>query len=122
MTQVNGNRTNGNGNGNGNGSHRDTKVLKSPKTIAKQPKNDFKFDKFEHSVVLRQSPVWSRTIMITLMGLACFGIIWACLAKIEQVIPATGQLKPEGTVKEVQAPVNGVVKSIYIKDGDEVKP
>jgi multidrug efflux pump subunit AcrA (membrane-fusion protein) len=60
--------------------------------------------------------------MITLMGLACFGITWACLAKIEQVIPATGQLKPEGTVKEVQAPINGVVKSIYVKDGDEVKP
>ncbi|MFM6180460.1 MAG: biotin/lipoyl-binding protein, partial [Dolichospermum sp.] len=129
MTQVNGNRGNGNGNGNGNGhgsykdSNKDSKVLISPqpKASSQQPKIDFNFDNFEQSVVLRQSPIWSRTIMITLMGLACFGITWACLAKIEQTIPATGQLKPEGTVKEVQAPVNGVVKSIYIKDGDEVK-
>ena len=125
MTQINGNYTNGNGNvkGNGNGraSHRDAQVLTSPKLTPKQPKPDFNFDNFEQSVVLRQSPMWSRTIMITLMGLACFGIIWACLAKIEQVVPATGQLKPEGTVKEVQAPINGVVKSLYVKDGKEVK-
>ena len=129
MTQINGNYTNGNGNGKGNGngngngraSHRDAQVLTSPKPTPKQPKPDFNFDNFEQSVVLRQSPIWSRTIMITLMGLACFGIIWACLAKIEQVVPATGQLKPEGTVKDVQAPVNGVVKSLYVKDGQQVK-
>jgi HlyD family secretion protein len=125
MTQTNGNYTNGNGNGKGNGngraSHRDAQVLTSPKPTPKQPKPDFNFDNFEQSVVLRQSPIWSRTIMITLMGLACFGIIWACLAKIEQVVPATGQLKPEGTVKDVQAPVNGVVKSLYVKDGQQVK-
>jgi HlyD family secretion protein len=125
MTQTNGNYTNGNGNGKGNGngraSHRDAQVLTSPKPTPKQPKPDFNFDNFEQSVVLRQSPIWSRTIMITLMGLACFGIIWACLAKIEQVVPATGQLKPEGTVKDVQAPINGVVKSLYVKDGQQVK-
>ncbi|MFN7852278.1 MAG: hemolysin D, partial [Dolichospermum sp.] len=81
MTQINGNYTNGNGNGKGNGngraSHRDAQVLTSPKPTPKQPKPDFNFDNFEQSVVLRQSPIWSRTIMITLMGLACFGIIWA---------------------------------------------
>ncbi|MEA5573060.1 HlyD family efflux transporter periplasmic adaptor subunit [Calothrix sp. UHCC 0171] len=75
----------------------------------------------EQSVVLRQSPIWSRAIMGTMMGLVCFGITWAYFAKIEQVIPATGQLKPEGAVKEIQAPVSGVVKDIYIKDGQQVK-
>lgn len=80
------------------------------------------YTNFEQSVVLRQSPIWSRAIMMTLIGLACFGITWAYFAKIEQVVPATGQLKPEGTVKEVQAPVNGVVKSVHIKDGEKVKP
>jgi HlyD family secretion protein len=77
-------------------------------------------EEFEQSVVLRQSPVWSRTIMLVLMALACFGITWAYFAKIEQVVPATGQLKPEGTVKEVQSPVNGVVKEVHIKDGEKV--
>jgi len=122
MTQVNGNRLNGN---NGNGKHHpeittESPVLASPNKVSQQPLINQKFDNFEQSVVLRQSPVWSRTIMLTLMALACFGIVWACIAKIEQVVPATGQLKPQGTVKDVQAPVNGVVKEVFVKDGQTV--
>ncbi|OCQ88982.1 hemolysin D [Nostoc sp. MBR 210] len=122
MTQVNGNRLNGN---NGNGKHHsetptESPVLTSVKKVSQQPLINQRFDNFEQSVVLRQSPVWSRTIMLTLIALAGFGIAWAFIAKIEQVVPATGQLKPQGTVKEVQAPVNGVVKAVYVKDGQKV--
>jgi HlyD family secretion protein len=125
---MNGNYQNGNGNGNGNGKHRngvksDSRVLtatsKSKPTLIKTEHH--KIDIGE-SIVLRQSPMWSRTIMLTLIGLACFGIGWANIAKIEQVIPATGQLKPQAAAKEVQAPFNGVVKQVYVKDGQQVKP
>ncbi len=97
------------------------KIPKPPLIESKNYKQH-KGDKFEQSVVLRQSPVWSRAIMLSMIGLACFGIGWATFAKIEQVVRATGQLKPEGTVKEIQAPVSGVVKEVYIKDGQQVKP
>ncbi|WP_071188391.1 HlyD family efflux transporter periplasmic adaptor subunit [Trichormus sp. NMC-1] len=120
MTQLNGNHINGNGNG--NGKKQDSQMLTLPKKAAKSSLINAYQDNFESSVVLRQSPMWSRTIMITLMGLACFGIAWANFAKIEQTVPATGQLKPEGTVKEVQAPISGVVKAVYVKDGQSVKP
>ncbi|MFM7365605.1 MAG: HlyD family efflux transporter periplasmic adaptor subunit [Cuspidothrix sp.] len=116
MTQVNGNYTNGNSNDG------KIQVLTPSKPAPQKPSQDFNFENFEQSVVLKQSPIWSRTIMLTMMALACFGVTWACLAKIEQVVPATGQLKPEGTVKDVQAPINGVVKYLYVKDGQEVKP
>ncbi|WP_017655609.1 HlyD family efflux transporter periplasmic adaptor subunit [Fortiea contorta] len=118
MTQLNGN----NFNSNRNDSKQDVKVASS---LAKSPKEslvNFREAEFDQSIVLRQSPIWSRTIMVTMMVLACFGIAWACLAKIEQVVPATGQLKPQGTVKEVQAPISGVVKKVFVKDGDQVKP
>ncbi|MBW4616031.1 MAG: HlyD family efflux transporter periplasmic adaptor subunit [Desmonostoc vinosum HA7617-LM4] len=126
MTQLNGNHIKDNHrNGkhqNGNGAKRDSQTAVAQGKITKQSAiNSHEYD-FEQSVILRQSPIWSRTILVTLMGLACFGIAWACFAKIEQVIPAMGQLKPEGTVKEVQAPVSGVVKELYVKDGQQVKP
>jgi len=35
-------------------------------------------------------------------------IVWACVAKIEEAIPAQGKLEPLGAVKDVQAPVGGV--------------
>ncbi|YAF94141.1 MAG: HlyD family efflux transporter periplasmic adaptor subunit [Nodularia sp. CChRGM 3473] len=124
MTQINESRLNGH-NGNGkheNGIKADSPVPTSPAKTSQEPLSNANYSSFEQSVVLRQSPIWSRTIMLTLVGLACFGITWACFAKIEQVVPATGQLKPEGTIKEVQAPVSGVVKSVHVKDGQQVNP
>jgi hemolysin D len=107
---------------NGHNKHHQRTLLAEHST-PKQSKTDFKSYKLEqtHSVTLRQSPIWSRGIMITLMALAGFGITWANIAKIEQVIPAAGQLKPEAAVKKVQAPVSGIVKKVYIKDGQKVK-
>jgi HlyD family secretion protein len=120
-----------------NGKHRNGTKIDARVLTYEKPKNseaplidsenhkenqEYQDDKFEQSVVLRQSPVWSRAIMLSMIGLACVGIGWASFAKIEQVVPATGQLKPEGTVKEIQAPVSGVVKKVYVKDGQQVKP
>ncbi|WP_088239579.1 HlyD family efflux transporter periplasmic adaptor subunit [Calothrix rhizosoleniae] len=105
-------------NGNQNQSIQDT-ISQNSQKVQSRPKSQNQFS--EQSVVLRQSPIWSRAIMMSLVGLACFGMIWASIAKIEQVVPATGQLKPEGAVKEVQAPVNGLVKQVHVKDGDKVK-
>jgi hemolysin D len=128
MTQLNENHLNGN---HRNGTSRneakplDSRVLTAESKRPKTSEMDFKrhhFEPLEQSVVLRQSPLWSRAIMMTLIVLACFGISWAYFAKIEQVVPATGQLKPEGAVKDIQAPVNGVVKGIYVKDGQKVNP
>jgi hemolysin D len=77
---------------------------------------------FDQPVVLRQSPGWSRAIVWTIVGVVTFGVGWAYFAKIEQVIPAQGQLKPEGTVKEIQAPLEGVVQAVYVEDGQPVEP
>ena len=73
------------------------------------------------SVVLRQSPFWSRAILWGLIGMTTLVLIWANLAKIEEAIPAQGKLEPQDTVKELQTPVNGVVKAVYVKDGQKVR-
>ncbi|MEH2059117.1 MAG: HlyD family efflux transporter periplasmic adaptor subunit [Nostoc sp.] len=124
MTQLNGNHLNGNHkNGNHkNGVKQDSPIVTKQQKAAQESFNNTNTQDFEQSIVLRQSPIWSRTIMVTLILLACFGIGWAYFAKIEQVVPATGQLKPQGTVKDIQAPVSGVVKTVNVKDGEEVKP
>jgi len=123
MTKLNGNQLNGNSQ---NESPTRVRILTDPrnkKKLKQPPIINFNDDNNpEQSLVLRQSPFWSRTILISLMTLATAGIIWAYFAKIEQVVPAIGQLKPEGTVKDIQAPINGVVKAVYVKDGQKVQP
>ena len=77
--------------------------------------------KFDQSVILRQSKNWSRGILWTIVGVTTFGIIWASIAKIEQAVPAQGKLEPQGTVKEIQAPVGGVVTKIHVEEGQHVE-
>lgn len=88
--------------------------------LATSPKGEL-VAPFEQTVILKQSPLWSRAIIWTIIGVTTFGVIWAAFAKIEQVVPAQGELKPQGKVKEIQAPVNGVVKEVTIEDGEQVK-
>ncbi|MBE9118529.1 HlyD family efflux transporter periplasmic adaptor subunit [Lusitaniella coriacea LEGE 07157] len=76
---------------------------------------------FDRPVILRQSPIWSRAILWTLMGVTVITVIWACVAKIEEAIPAQGKLEPKGAVKDVQAPVGGVVENVRVKEGEIVK-
>lgn len=87
--------------------------------IANQPsRNRQPFDK---SVILRQSPRWSRAVVWGIMGVTTASILWACLAKIEEAIPAQGKLEPQGVVQPVQAPVGGVVEEVHVTEGETVE-
>ena len=88
-------------------------VEKDPSAIAVQS--------FDQPLVLRQSPKWTQAILWTLVGSVTFGLIWAAIAKIEESVPAQGKLEPQGAVKEVRAPANGVLKEILVKDGERVQ-
>ena len=76
---------------------------------------------FEQPVILQQSGIWSQAILWVLMGTTTGLLVWASVAKIEEAIPAQGKLEPQDAVKEVQAPVGGVVKAIYVDDGQKVR-
>lgn len=99
----------------------DTSIGKPASALALRTKSSLATQTFDQSIVLRQSPKWSRAIIWSIVAFTTFGLIWSMVAKIEQVVPAQGQLKPKGKVQEVQAPVNGVVKQVYVHDGDRVK-
>jgi hemolysin D len=70
---------------------------------------------------VKQPVSWSRAILWLLLLVTTGSIVWACFAKIEEAIPAQGKLEPQVSVKGVQIPVNGVVKELLVKDGQQVK-
>ena len=39
---------------------------------------------FDKSVILRQSPIWSRMLLWSIVGVTTFSIGWACLATIDR--------------------------------------
>lgn len=96
------------------------RMLKNPFAQEKTPVIELETP-FEQNVVLKQSNLWSRLIAGSIMGFTVFGVLWAGFANIEQVVPAQGQIKPEGKVKEIPAPINGVVQEVHVEDGDKVE-
>lgn len=73
------------------------------------------------AMVLRQTHVWSRAILWTIIGTTVGVLLWACLAPMDQVIRAQGKLEPRGSVREVQSPVGGVVAEVLVKEGQTVE-
>jgi hemolysin D len=73
------------------------------------------------SVIFQQSQIWSRAIGWSIMSLIVGVLTWAALAHIDEAIPADGKLEPLDDAKKIQAPMGGVVKEIYVKNGDIVQ-
>ena len=96
-------------------------VDKADSDISVTPKSALAPRRFEQTVLLRPSPKWSHWTVTGIMGVTVFAIVWAFVAKIEQVVPAMGQLKPEGRVKEVQIPTSGVVEEVKVEEGQRVE-
>jgi hemolysin D len=146
MNTDNGNGTNGNGksshNGNdtnknntsGNGnSHSSIPSLVSIQQLEQlsTPASDIQpkppntapryIPKFDQPVILKQPRKWSRAILWSLMAVTTGTVIWANLALIEEAVSATGKLEASGATLDVQAPVGGVVKQIFVIDGKQVR-
>ncbi|MFM2305106.1 MAG: hypothetical protein RLZZ135_2518 [Cyanobacteriota bacterium] len=86
-----------------------------------QPEIEFyESSEFDRSVIFKQSQIWSRGIIWTILGITSGLAAWACFAPLEEAVPATGKLEPIGKVQDIQVPVGGVVKQVLIKDGDKV--
>jgi len=76
---------------------------------------------FDQPVVLRQTGLWSHVILWSLVASAAGLITWAAYAPLEQAVQAQGDLEPAGRVKEVRVPLTGVVRNVYVKEGQRVE-
>ena len=73
------------------------------------------------SAYVEQGRHWSSAL-IWLCSLLFGGtLIWAFTAKIDQTVTVRGRLEPSGSVREVDSPSGGVVRKVFVKDGDLVK-
>jgi len=83
-------------------------------------KNETDFVPYDESI-LQQSRFWMRTVMWTLVGSSALGVAWLVFAKTDEVVIASGQLEPIGSVQDIQMPVGGVADQILVSEGDQVK-
>jgi len=68
----------------------------------------------------RSTRAWGRGIVWALIGLTSFAIIYGFLNKIDSSIDARGELVPTKGKRDISPAVNGIVKTIFVKDGEYV--
>jgi HlyD family secretion protein len=71
-------------------------------------------------VRLKPPPIWSQALVWSIIGTAILAFVYACTAKIDEVIVATGDLQAQGATRPIMAPSPGVVSKIFVKEGDTV--
>jgi len=72
--------------------------------------------------VLEQPPTpLSRMLTYLLVALACTAVTWACLARTDIIASGSGVVVIRDKVKVIQAPAQGIITAILVRDGQEVK-
>jgi hemolysin D len=66
-------------------------------------------------------PKWSRSLLWAISALIVFVTLWASWAEIDIIATAQGKIVPSGQVKIIQPLETGVVKTIFVKEGQQVK-
>lgn len=135
-TDGNGFRSHGNSNGNGNGkkaSITNSSIIMAtgtetataiatasapPETLAVQKPRGHRH---RRTTLPRSTRGWSRGIVWSLIGLTGFGIIYGSIARIDTSVNANGKLRPIGGVTEISASLNGRVKRVLVKEGQQVQ-
>jgi hemolysin D len=70
-----------------------------------------------HGMFMHQTYFWSRAILWIIVGTVVLSVLWACFARMDEVIHTKGKLEPRGSVQDVQSPVSGVVEEVLVKEG-----
>ena len=73
------------------------------------------------SLVLRQTPVWAKSLVTLLLSLGSVAVLGGIFIRIDEVITVSGQLKSIGGTVEVETPVGGKVETVHFNDGELVE-
>ena len=73
-----------------------------------------------NEILYKPASVWVKGLIWSIVGSFSFGFIYACLARMDEVVIAKGELQALGAERPIRAPISGIVSEIFIKEGDSV--
>lgn len=72
--------------------------------------------------VLLDTPRSSRVLLWALAAFVLIALVWAYFAELDEITRGDGSVIPSQQVQVVQYLEGGIVKEIYVREGDQVKP
>ena len=93
--------------------------------IEEKTKNELNKDEYEFlpaalEVVETPPSPLGRSVLWLLFIFILIVVIWVLVGQVDEVAIAPGKIIPTGNVKTIQAEDKGVVKGIFVKDGQKV--
>ena len=78
-------------------------------------KNDFDDSK------LSQLKIWNTSLIFSIISTLSFALIFAFLAKLDEVVVARGEIQALGAERPIKSKINGIIEKVLIKEGEKVK-
>ncbi|MBO9444981.1 HlyD family type I secretion periplasmic adaptor subunit [Ruegeria sp. R14_0] len=69
---------------------------------------------------VRRSSGWVFAVLLGLLLIVGCALLWASLARIEELARATGRVVPSGQARVVESLEGGIVREILVREGDAV--
>ena len=68
----------------------------------------------------KSPPLWPKILLGGIISSFGFGVLFACLSKIDEVVVTRGELQALGAQKPIKSPLSGVIDKVLIKEGESV--
>ena len=75
---------------------------------------------FNQPVLLNKTRRNSSVLVWTLVGTTVFATGWAFLAPLPETVAVQGKLQPSSPVRDIEAPLPGVVEAVLVEEGQAV--
>ena len=82
--------------------------------------DDYFLNSTGQELVYRQPPKWTKALIWSIAGSFGFGLIFACFARIDEVVIARGELQAIGAERPIKSPISGIISQIYVSEGKSV--
>ena len=70
---------------------------------------------------LSQLKIWNNSLIFSIISTLSFALIFAFLAKIDEVVVARGEIQALGAERPIKSKISGIIEKVLIKEGDKVK-
>ena len=82
--------------------------------------DDYFLNSTGQDLVYKQPPKWTKVLVWSIAGSFGFGLIFACISRIDEVVIARGELQAVGAERPIKSPISGIISKIYVSEGKSV--
>ena len=84
-------------------------------------RTEFEFANDVRAAMEERAPRGAWVLIIAIFAIVAGGFVWAAWATLEEVTTASGKVIPSSQLQVVQTLEGGIVREIYVREGDPVK-